>query len=78
MTDFEIMQEMGGKNMDIRMTGTVIGAQQVKAGGHITFGVDSATFQIIINQMATGETTHYVAMYVVNKEQFDKIKQQKP
>lgn len=65
MSDFDKMLKMSKENMDIRMTGNVIAADKVKAGGKITFGVDADTFNDIINQMATGQTTHYVAMYVI-------------
>lgn len=71
MNDLEKMSKMAKENMDISMTGTVLSADKVKQGGKITFGVDDVTFNKIINQMATGETTHYVAMYVINKKQFD-------
>lgn len=74
MTDFEVMQKMSQDNLDIRMTGTIVRADMVKAGGHITFGVDRNTFNDIAMQMAAGEKKYLVAMYVVNKEQFDLIK----
>lgn len=74
MTDFEVMQKMSQDNLDIRMTGTIVRADMVKAGGHITFGVDRNTFNDISHQMFTGEKKYLVAVYVVNKEQFDNIK----
>jgi len=74
MTDFEKMGIMSKEGKDIRMTSNVLAADKVKKGGKITFGVDADTFNVIINQMATGERTHYVAMYVINKEEFESIK----
>jgi len=74
MNDFEIMNEMSSKGMDIRMTGNIITADKVKQGGKITVGVDESTFNLIINQMATNKTTHYVALYVVNKAQYEEVK----
>lgn len=73
-TDMQVIDEMASKNMDVKMSGNVLKADKRKYGGEITFGVDHETFGQIINQMATGKNTHYVAMYVINKEQFDKIK----
>jgi hypothetical protein len=73
-TDMQVIDEMASKNMDVKMTGNLLKADKRKHGGEITFGVDHETFNQIIAQMATGETTHYVAVYVINKEQFDKIK----
>lgn len=73
-SDFQVMDKMATKNMDIRMTGTIVKAQKVKAGGHVTFGVDADTLGVIMNQLATGENTHYIAMYVINKKQFQTIK----
>jgi len=78
MTDFEVMDIMASENKDIRMNGNVIEAKKAKGGGRITFGVDENTFNLIINQMVLGKTTtHYVAIYVVNKQQFDEIKNRK-
>lgn len=73
MNDLEKMSVMAKGNMDIRLTTNVLAADKVKQGGKITFGVDADTFNKIINQMATGEVTHYTALYVINKEQFDKL-----
>lgn len=73
MSDFEKMLKMSNANQDIRMTGNVIAADKVKQGGKITFGVDESTFNDIIAQIATGQITHYVAMYVINKKQFDAL-----
>jgi hypothetical protein len=76
MTDMQIIDKMASENMDVRMCGNdnLVNAQKCAGGGKITIGVPEDTFQIIINQMASGETTHYVALYVINKEQFLKIK----
>jgi len=74
MNDLEKMSEMAKKDMDISLSTNVISADKVKQGGKITFGVDHDSFNKIISQMATGNTTHYVAMYVINKKQFDELK----
>jgi hypothetical protein len=76
-TDMQVIDEMASKNMDVKMTGNLLKADKRKYGGEISFGVDHETFGQIISQMATGKTTHYVAVYVINKEQFDKIKHSK-
>lgn len=76
MTDMQVIDKMASEEMDVRMCGNsnLISAVKNKHGGKITFQTDAGTFQLIVNQMVTGNNTHYVAMYVINKEQFDKIK----
>lgn len=74
MNDFEKMSMMSRKNQDIRMTADIISADKIKQGGKITIGVDANTFNLIISQLFTGKATHYVALYVINKEQFDALK----
>lgn len=74
MNDLEKMSEMAKNGQDIRMTSNVLSADKIKLGGKVTFGVDADTFNVIIRQMATGDTTHYVAVYVINKDQFDALK----
>lgn len=76
MNDLEKMSVMAKNNQDIRMTSAVLSANKVKQGGHITVGVDHDTFQLIANQMFTGNKTHYVALYVINKEQFDALEKE--
>lgn len=73
MNDLEKMSLMVKNNMDIRMSGNIVGAQKVKAGGHITMGIDSQTFHEISMEMAANDHKHYVVLYVINKEQFDKL-----
>lgn len=74
MSDLEVMNEMAKQNLDIAMFPDLIKADKAKGGGHITFGVPAAPFTTIVNQMFTGNATHYVVVYVINKEQFNQIK----
>jgi hypothetical protein len=76
MTDMHVIDKMASENMDVRMCGNenLRNAQLCKGGGLITIGVPADTYDIIANQMANGNNTHYVALYVINKEQFLKIK----
>lgn len=69
MTDFEKMSIMSKRNMDIRMCGRnqMVEAKTVKAGGHVTMGVDSKTILDILN----GDL--YMGFYCMNKEEFDKV-----
>lgn len=69
MSDFEIMQKMAIADQDIGMSGNIVQCQKVKKGGHITMGVDDATFFKIMNTLTGGEG-YYVVLYVINKEQF--------
>lgn len=73
-TDFDVMNEMSANNMDISMCGDIVQSQVAKGGGKVTVGVPEKIHHIIANQLFTGNTTHYVALYIVNKEQFDKLR----
>ncbi len=68
MNDLEKLAVMVNSNMDIRSSTNLYEAQSVKGGGHITMGVDSKTLM----DVATKDD-YYVILYVVNKEQFDKL-----
>jgi hypothetical protein len=76
MSDFEVMQKMAEGNMDIALALDQLNFDRTpkNKGGKVTFGVASPQFDHLINQAATGKTTHYAVLYIVNKEQFDKIK----
>jgi hypothetical protein len=73
-SDFLVMDEMSKNNMDIACAVDQLNFQRNKMGGRVTFGVASPQFDHLINQAATGKTTHYAILYIVNKEQFDKLK----
>lgn len=74
MTDFEKMTIMANENQDIRMFPTLDSFSSTKKKSTITIQVDENTAQMLMRQIATGEPmTHYVALYVINKEQFDKL-----
>jgi hypothetical protein len=75
-SDFEVMSEMSEKNLDIACALDITNyqRQEKKGGGLVTVGVASPQFDYLINQAASGKTTHYAILYIVNKEQFDKIK----
>lgn len=74
MTDFEKMGIMAGKNQDIKMFPTLDGFNSGKKKSTVTIQVDHDTAQMLMRQIATGQPmTHYVALYVINKEQFDKL-----
>lgn len=74
MSDFEIFQKMSEENMDISCFPEQLDFQRDKRGGRVTFGISSPYFDHLINQAATGVQTHYAIVYVVNKEQFDRLK----
>lgn len=61
---------MAKNNQNIRMSGTLVSANTVKAGGHITMGIDhGTTVDLVVNP-----DKYYVALYVVDKAQFDALK----
>lgn len=75
-SDFLVMHEMSVNNMDIACAVDITDYQRVTKmkGGTVKIGVASPWFDHLINQAATNKTTHYAILYIVNKEQFDKIK----
>lgn len=73
------MDEMSTNNMDIAAALDITNYQRQtkKNGGLVTFGVASPQFDHLINGAGSGVHTHYAVLYIVNKEQFDKIKNRK-
>lgn len=68
-SDFQVMQEMSAKNMDIRVSPYFVEAKLAKGGGHITMGVDQKTIHDLINGNGL-----LVALYLMNGSQFKQIK----
>lgn len=68
------MQEMCEKNLDIACAVDLMNFQRTKRGGLVSVGVANPQFDHLINQAATGQMTHLAVMYIVNKDQFNKIK----
>jgi len=77
-TDFEIMNQMVKDDKDISAYVDQLDFTRNKKGGRVTFGVGEPHFTKLINQAATGVTTHYAIVLVVNKEQFDAIQKSNP
>lgn len=74
-TDFEVMSQMAGSNQDIRMSGNFVSVQKVKQGGQVVMGIDDKTLHDLLQSVVDGQDQkYYVALYVVNKQQFDQIK----
>lgn len=75
-SDFIVMQEMSENNMDIACASEQLNftRDEKRKGGKVTIGVASPQFDYLINQAATDKQTHYAILYIINKEQFDKIK----
>lgn len=77
MNDFEVMSKMSQDGLDIMMCPDIITeTKTAKGGGKVTVGVPAEVHHLIANQLFSGNATHYVALYIVNKEQFDAIKNQ--
>jgi hypothetical protein len=76
-SDLIVMHEMAINDMDISVHMETLNFQRQpkRKGGTITVGVASPAFDHLINQAATGEVTHYALLYVVNSEQFNKLKE---
>lgn len=78
LTDFEVFDKMATDGADISMCPDVISADKVRKGGKITFGVPLDIFEKVMGSMSATVTgkgeQYYTIMYVVNKKQFDKLK----
>lgn len=73
MTDFEKMQIISEQNGDIAMFPDLIELNKDKKGGTIKFGIPDPAFSKMMDSFA-GKQTYYVVAYMINKEQFDKLK----
>lgn len=74
LTDFEVLGQMAANNMDILSSTNLVNIQKVKAGGHVTIGVDGATAQMLMVDALKEEHEYISVLYVVNKKQFFDIK----
>lgn len=72
-TDLEVMNEMAKSNMDIKSTTHIMGTAICRGGAKLTMGYDKETHHVVANSVF-GDPTHYVIAYVINREQFDKLK----
>jgi len=69
-SDLLVMNEMADKDLDIKMSPHFVSAKTAKGGGHVTMGVPKK----IIQDLVLNDGKYYVGLYIVNKEQFDQIK----
>lgn len=69
-SDFEVMKQMADENMDIRVSPYFVSAKLAPGGGHLTMGVDAKVVHDLMNK----EGDYLIALYIVNKEQFNEIK----
>jgi len=72
--DFEVMSEMSKRNGDIACSTTIVSCDTVKTGCKVTMGIDKITGQKLMSSMATGNGEYVAILYVVNMEEFNKIK----
>jgi hypothetical protein len=73
-SDLVVMQEMAKADMDIACSTNLVGGKKVKQGGIIEIGIAPEVWSVLSEQMVSGNVTHYVIAYIINKEQFDKLK----
>lgn len=72
-SDLIVLQEMASADLDISSSSTLVEAKNVKAGGHLTFGIDAASTHKVIASSFGGEK--YVCVcYVINAKQFFDLK----
>jgi hypothetical protein len=73
---FDVLKEMGERNLDIRMSrcaDNLVNIRKVRAGGEVTIGVDDTTRQIMM-EYALGSKKHNAVFLVFNNEQFNQVK----
>lgn len=75
-SDLLVINEMVEKNMDISASVDLLNFERQKKrnGGLVTIGVACPAFDHLINQAATGDITHLAVLYIVNRKQFEEIK----
>lgn len=76
MNDLEVLSTMSKKGMDIRMSATATNFTCGKKNGTVQMMIDCATAQQVMQSIAAGENKFILALYVVDKEQFFKLKPQ--
>lgn len=69
---FRAIGLMADKNLDVRLSNTLLECNTVKAGSKLVFGIDEATGHMIRKQMMGLQNTHIVVCMVINAEQLDK------
>lgn len=78
INNFDVLKEMCSRGMDVRMSpcaDNLVNVQQVRAGGHVTIGVDETT-RSIMTEYALGSKRYNAVFLVFNVEQFDKVKKE--
>lgn len=70
MNDLDKLSQMANNNQNIRMSTSLVRADKVKAGGHITMGIDGETLM----ELVLHPEKYMVALYVIDREQFNAIK----
>lgn len=68
--DLRTMRLMAKENLDIRMSGHPLEFQSTKKTSWVKMQLDEATAQELMRDVATGKHKYYIALYVINKEQF--------
>src|SRR3972149_4900486 len=75
---FIVLGKMSEDDRDIRLAllpESLINVRKVKAGGHVTVGVDGDTADIIM-RMALNENKYGAFLLVFSREQFDEIREE--
>ncbi len=75
-SDLIVLDKMCERDKDIRMAklpDNFVNCRRVKAGGHLTIGVDDSCASILMN-MALGAKDYGAALIIYKREHFDEIK----
>lgn len=72
-SDLIVLQEMASADLDISSSATLVEAKTVKAGGHLTFGIDAGSVQKVIGS-SLGKEKYVCVCYVINAKQFFELK----
>lgn len=68
----QVIDEMASKNLNVRMSPHFVKADFNKGNGYITMGVEGG----IITEMAKDNNKYILALYVIDRQQFNELKMQ--
>jgi hypothetical protein len=71
VNNFDVLKEMGKRNLDIRLSNNFVSANATKNGGTVVMGVDRNT----VIEMGTGKK-FIICLLFANPEQFNTVKKE--
>lgn len=74
LSSFEVMDFMMDAGKDLRVYSKIEAMSCTKEKSTITIEIDAEVANDLRRNAAKGEPNHYIALYIVNKQEFDEIK----